>query len=100
MTSKLGMALNRLALEQSTSCHKSWVQVIVLCLCTINRLCVWELLILCFWQFVDSEGEEEHPQQVPVNNVSSYDQAKQEQAIVQDIPNENLYYAESGQTNG
>lgn len=49
---------------------------------------------------VDSEGEEEHPQQVPVNNVSSYDQTKQEQAIVQDIPSENLYYAESGQTNG
>lgn len=50
--------------------------------------------------FVDSEGEEEHPQQVPVNNVSSYDQTKQEQAIVQDIPSENLYYTESGQTNG
>ena len=37
---------------------------------------------------------------MPVNNVSSYDQTKQEQAIVQDIPSENLYYAESGQTSG
>ena len=50
--------------------------------------------------FLDSEGEEEHPQQVPVNNDSSYVQTKQEQAITQDISSENLYYAESGQSNG
>lgn len=50
---------------------------------------------------VDSEGEDEHPQQVPVNNsVSSYDQSKQEQGIVQDISSDNLYYADQGQTNG
>lgn len=99
VTSKLGIALSRLALEQSTSLHKSLQQVIVLCLWTINLVCEnsWSYV---FDIFVDSEGEEEHPQQVPVNNVSSYDQTKQEQAIVQDIPSENLYYAESGQTNG
>lgn len=99
MSSKLGIALSRLALEQSTSLHKSLRQVIVLCLWTINLVCEnsWSYV---FYIFVDSEGEEEHPQQVPVNNVSSYDQTKQEQAIVQDIPSENLYYAESGQTNG
>ena len=48
---------------------------------------------------VDSEGEEELPQQVPVNN-SSYDQSNQEQDVAQDSPSDNLYYAEQGQTNG
>lgn len=50
---------------------------------------------------VDSEGEEELPQQVPVNSVvSSYDQSNQEQDVVQDIPGDSLYYAGQGQTNG
>ena len=62
------------------------------------------IFIISSWFYfvtVDSEGEEEHPQQVPVNNsVSSYDQSKQEQGIVQDISSDNLYYADQGQTNG
>lgn len=50
---------------------------------------------------VDSEGEEELAQQVPVNNsVSSYDQSNQEQHVAQDSASDNLYYADQGQTNG
>lgn len=51
--------------------------------------------------FVDSEGEEELSQQVPVNNsVSSYDQSNEEQHIAPDSASDNLYYADQGQTNG
>ena len=59
--------------------------------------------LICFCNLVhlDSEGEEELPQQVPVNSaISSYDQANQEQDGVQDIPGDSLYYAGQGQTNG
>ena len=50
---------------------------------------------------LDSEGEEELPQEVPVNSaVSSYDQSNQEQDVVQDIPGDRLYYTGQGQTNG
>ena len=51
--------------------------------------------------FVDSEGEEELAQQVPLNNsASSYDQSNQEQHVAQDSASDNLYYADQGQTNG
>jgi len=50
---------------------------------------------------VDSEGDEELSQQVPVNNsVNSYDQSNQEQHVAQDSASDNLYYAGQGQTNG
>lgn len=50
---------------------------------------------------VDSEGEEDVPQQVPVNNsVSSHEQSTQQQDVPQDKTNDNLYYADQGQTNG
>ena len=51
---------------------------------------------------LDSEGEEELPQQVPVNNtVSSYEPSLQpEQDVVQDIPGDSLYYADQEHTNG
>ena len=53
------------------------------------------------FSYVDSEGEEELSQQVPVNNsVSSYDQSNQEQHVAQDSTSDNLYYADQGQTNG
>ena len=42
---------------------------------------------------IDSEGEEEVPQQVPVNNVaSSFEQPQQEQVISQDTTNNSMYY--------
>lgn len=50
----------------------------------------------------DSDGEEEVPQQMSVNSsaVSSYDQSNQDQDVVQEIPSEDLYYPNHGQTNG
>ena len=42
---------------------------------------------------IDSEGEEEVPQQVSVNNVaSSFEQPQQEQVISQDTTNNSMYY--------
>lgn len=51
---------------------------------------------------LDSDGEEEVPQQMPVNSsaVSSYDQANQDQDVAPEIPSESLYYPNHGQTNG
>jgi len=51
---------------------------------------------------LDSDGEEEVPQQLSVNSsaVSSYDQSNQDQDVVQEIPSEELYYPNHGQTNG
>ena len=51
---------------------------------------------------LDSDGEEEVPQQMSVNSsaVSSYDQSNQDQDVVQEIPSEDLYYPNHGQTNG
>lgn len=50
---------------------------------------------------VDSEGEEDVPQQGQVNNnVNSYSQPNQEQDIPQEKANDNLLYTDQGQTNG
>ena len=50
---------------------------------------------------LDSEGEEDVPQQVPVNStVSSYNLSNQEQELTKDVPIDKLYYAAQEKANG
>ena len=79
----------------------------------MNKATTWDLKCLLdgvivqgnkysLFTSLDSDGEEEVPQQLSVNSsaVSSYDQSNQDQDVVQEIPSEDLYYPNHGQTNG